>query len=61
MVALSFTLHFSSARRAGDCEADQTFEAKWPVNNAVPIDRTDERQRDIEGAIKTPMPPKERS
>jgi hypothetical protein len=52
MVALSFTLHFSGARRAGDCEADQTFEAKWPGNNAVPIGRADERQRDIEGAIR---------
>jgi len=46
------TLHFSGARRAGDCEADQTFEAKWPGNNAVPIGRADERQRDIEGAIR---------
>src|SRR5262249_48553331 len=41
---------FPVLRARGTMRADQTFEAKWSGNNAVPVDRADERQRDHRGS-----------
>src|SRR5262249_2499382 len=41
---------FPVLRARGTMRADQTFEAKWSGNNAVPVDRPDERQRDHRGS-----------
>jgi hypothetical protein len=37
--------------------ADQTFEAKWSGNNAVPVDRLTSANAIIEGAIDENFPP----
>jgi 3-oxoacyl-[acyl-carrier protein] reductase len=41
---------FPVLRARGTMRADQTFEAKWSGNNAVRVDRADERQRDHRGS-----------